>query len=418
MKKMFLILLVLGLVFVAVAGFAMKNAASAPVETSKPADPDAPVVTIVPNETETPAPAEASASEEPAPAEELTASQGRVDMAALYGLHPADAVYATVGDREISWGEYYEWLGTYVLSAENYMDSMAVYGIPMGWDSEYAADVTLADYVIANLGDNFRAYEGIDLFAAQNGIEVSEEDLAAQKAQDMSAMLGPDADEAGWAEVLASNFITESIYEAQSRASIAVNKILAELYGENGEKISAAELQRYIEEKDYLRCNHILFLTMDMDTYEALDEDTILSKKAKAEEIAAELQAIEDREELLARFAELKAELDEDGGKVLNPDGYLFTPGTMVSAFEDTTRELAEFEVSAPVLSEYGYHVIIRLPIDANDTLTDGGTLGAAAASEIMGADLDKVVDALSFELAPGMEKVDLLSFLTETADK
>ena len=38
--------------------------------------------------------------------------------------------------------------------------------------------------------------------------------------------------------------------------------------------------------------------------------------------------------------------------------------------------------------------------------------------NECMGADLDKVVDALSFELAPGMEKVNLLSFLTETSDK
>ena len=412
MKKLFLILLVLGLVFVAVVGFAVKNNAPAPVETPEPTDPDAPVVTIVPNEGETAAPSEDPSSEE------LTASMGRVDMEALYKLHPADAVYATVGDREISWGEYYEWLGTYILSAENYMDSMAAYGVPMGWDSEYADGVTLADYVTANLADNFHAYEGIARFAAQNGIEVTEEELAARRAEDMSAMLGPDADEAGWAEVLAGNFMTESIYLAQSRASLAINKALAEIYGENGEKISAAELQRYIEEKDYLRCNHILFLTMDMNTYESLDEDTILSKKAKAEEIAAELQAIEDRGELLARFAELKQELDEDSGKVLNPDGYLFTPGTMVPVFEDTTRALAEFEVSAPVLSDYGYHVIIRLPIEASDTLTDGGTLGAAAASEIMGADLDKVVDALNFELAPGMEKVNLLSFLTETSDK
>ena len=190
-------------------------------------------------------------------------------------------------------------------------------------------------------------------------------------------------------------------------------------YGiKNGEKLSAAALQHYIEDKEYLRCNHILFLTMDMDSFESLDEETIAAKKSRAEEIAAELQAIENREELLARFAELKAELDEDSGKLYYPEGYLFTPGRMVEAFEETTKALKLYEVSAPVLSEYGYHIIIRLPIDA-DTVTDSGsTIGAAAASEIMAADLDEVVDALDFTLAEGREPVDLRDFLVETADQ
>ncbi len=343
----------------------------------------------------------------------------RVDMEALHDRYPEDMVYATVGTREITWGEYYEWLGSTVLSAEDYMDmTSAYYGTSLGWDSDYAEGLSLADYVVASLSDNFRAYTGIDLFAEARGIRVSEEELAAKKAEDRSATLGPDATDEDWAALLTQNYMTERLYEAQARANLELTKTLDAFYGENGEKISVADLQRYIEDKEYLRCNHILFLTMDMSTRETLDEETVAAKKAQAEEIAAELQAIEGREELLSRFAELKTELDEDSGKLYYPEGYLFTPGTMVAIFEDTTRALHDYEVSDPVLSDYGYHVIIRLPIDASTQTDDGKTIGAAAASELMAADLDEIVDALDFTLAPGAEPVNLLDFLAEPATK
>ncbi len=406
MKKLLWILLALGLVFVAVAGLSQKPA-KAPSPAPAPEDETIYISPVNP---------EAPSTSVPEPPE--AAPLRHVDMEALHALYPEDSVYATIGDRDISWGEYYEWLGTYILSAEQYMDSMAAYGSTSTWESPYAEGVSLSDYVVANLNDNLRAFTGIDDFAAQNAIEISEEEIAAKKAEDKSAMLGPDASEEDWAALLTQNFLTERIYLAQAKANLELNKALETLYGENGEKISAEALQQYIEGKEYLRCNHILFLTMDMDTREPLDEETIAAKKSRAEEIAAELQAIENREELLARFAELKTELDEDSGKLYYPDGYLFTPGQMVQAFEETTKALEAFEVSAPVLSEYGYHVIIRLPIDADTVTDDGRTIGAGAASEIMADALDKVVDALDFTLAEGMEPVDLLRFLTEDADK
>ncbi len=406
MKKLLWILLALGLVFVAAVGLSQK-----PAKTPAPASAaEDETIYVSPVNPEPPTTSVPEAPE--------AAALRHVDMEALHALYPEDSVYARIGEREISWGEYYEWLGTYILSAEQYMDSMASYGMASSWESPYAEGVSLGDYVVANLNDNLRAFTGIDDFAAQNAIEISEEEIAAKKAEDKSAMLGPDASEEDWAALLTQNFLTERIYLAQAKANLELNKALETLYGENGEKISAEALQQYIEGKEYLRCNHILFLTMDMDTREPLDEETIAAKKSRAEEIAAELQAIENREELLARFAELKAELDEDSGKLYYPDGYLFTPGQMVQAFEETTKALEAFEVSAPVLSEYGYHVIIRLPIDADTVTDDGRTIGAGAASEIMADALDKVVDALDFTLAEGMEPVDLLRFLTEDADK
>ena len=405
MKKLLIILLAAGLLFVGVAGCAQKTA---PVPSPAPVDDETIYVSPVNPEPPTTAVPEAQ------PVEPVK----HVDLEALHALYPEDAVYATIGEREITWGEYYEWLGSYILNGENYMESMASYGMSGGWDSPYAEGVTLGDSFVANLSDNLRAFTGIDMFAAQNGISVSDEELEAKKAEDRNAMLGADATDEAWGELLTANFLTENLYRAQARANIQLQKLMEAKYGKNGELLSTAALQHYIEDKEYLRCNHILFLTMDMETHEPLDEETIAAKKSRAEEIAAELQSIENREELLARFAELKAELDEDSGKTHYPDGYIFTPGTMVAAFEEATKALSAFEVSAPVLSEYGYHVIIRLPVDADTTLDDGSTIGASAASEIMAADLDEIVDALDFTLAEGMEKVDLTKFLVEPADK
>ena len=46
-----------------------------------------------------------------------------------------------------------------------------------------------------------------------------------------------------------------------------------------------------------------------------------------------------------------------------NPDGYQFTNGTMVAEFQDGTAALGFNEISAPVQSDYGWHIILRLPL-------------------------------------------------------
>ena len=48
----------------------------------------------------------------------------------------------------------------------------------------------------------------------------------------------------------------------------------------------------------------------------------------------------------------------------------------MVEEFENAVKALADYEVSEPVLSAHGYHVIMRLPLnaDATVTLSDDGT--------------------------------------------
>ena len=50
-----------------------------------------------------------------------------------------------------------------------------------------------------------------------------------------------------------------------------------------------------------------------------------------------------------------------------SPEGYEATYGQMVAAFEEAALALQPGEISGIVESTYGYHIILRLPIQAAD---------------------------------------------------
>ena len=120
--------------------------------------------------------------------------------------------------------------------------------------------------------------------------------------------------------------------------------------------------------------------------------------------------------ELLKRFRELKDQYCEDTGKTAYPDGYTFTPGTMVSVFEDTVNALKDFEVSEPVQSSYGYHIIMRLPLGGDSLLfSPQGTPQTArvsVAQEKITHDLDDYYAAHPPVYAEGLEDLDLTQYI------
>jgi len=73
-----------------------------------------------------------------------------------------------------------------------------------------------------------------------------------------------------------------------------------------------------------------------------------------AEEIYARAQAGEDFDMLIETYG-------EDPGMVGNLDGYVFIEGVMVQEFFETTRSLDIGQISAPVQTTHGYHVILRV---------------------------------------------------------
>lgn len=82
---------------------------------------------------------------------------------------------------------------------------------------------------------------------------------------------------------------------------------------------------------------------------------------AKAESILKQIRAAADP---IATFDQLMHEHSEDGrdaeGKLGAPDGYTTTLGQMVAEFEQGALALQVGEISEPIKSTYGYHIILR----------------------------------------------------------
>ena len=95
--------------------------------------------------------------------------------------------------------------------------------------------------------------------------------------------------------------------------------------------------------------------------FEPLDEATVAEKKALAEDVLAQIRAAADP---AAKFDELMHEHSEDTGLATNPDGYVAYPGQMVPEFEQGAKALKGGEISGLVESLYGYHILMRIPMD------------------------------------------------------
>ena len=183
-----------------------------------------------------------------------------------------------------------------------------------------------------------------------------------------------------------------------------------QLYGENGEKLEEQEVIRWMEDNGILSANHILIATIDLATGEALEEAVVAEKTALALQIAQELQAIEDPEEREARFLELKEQYCEDGGD------YVFGPGVMVQEFYDGAMALEVHQVSGPIQSAYGYHIILRRPLYADDLIFAGPYSESLsgrenAASALYNARLTELIEDAVVEYAPGFEAPVLMDY-------
>ena len=375
MKRFVIVLLVLCLAAGCVIGYIAARsgdkAVVAPVGQETPAETDA----------------EAGAEMTAEPAEEPELRIGRIDYEAIRALHEPDEVVGNVDGRDITWDEYSYWICNIGAQAQDYIDMMAMYGQSLDWTDKLSAESeqTFAEYVMDLVDDSVREMCTVETVAGEVGAELSEEDLAEiaeQEQKDIVEACGEGAGEEEFAAFLEEKHISRDMYDELNRVNFLYRNGFKTLYGEHGADVDDETALGYLKDNGYISAAHILLMTIDSQTREALDDETVAQKLAQAEELAAELRGIEDVETLLARFAELKEQYCEDTGKEKFPGGYLFTPGTMVAEFEDAVNALEEYQVSEPIKTSFGYHIIMRLPLSADmpvDFTDDGSALTARA---------------------------------------
>ena len=376
------------------------------------------------------APAAAAASPEAAavtadatPAPTATPEVHSLDYEAIRALYPADTAAITLEDEVMDWDLYADWLRTNGLQYEEYFRQMAAYyGVAADWTGSIG-DGTGANYakgLLNETNDTLSSFMAIKALAKEKGISLDEEALKSLEPEAMAhQILGENATVEQLAEELENtSHLSVKAFQFYSEALDLYTLLAQELYGAQGEKLSEADIVKALEDQGYISAHHILFMTIDPMTGKNLEQDEVAAKLQQANDLVKELRAIEDHDELLKRFKELKEQYCEDTGKTAYPDGYTFTPGTMVPVFEETVKALKDYEVSDAVQSDYGFHIIMRLPLGGDSLLfSPQGTPQTArvtVAQEKITHDLDDYYAAHPPVYADGLEELDLTQYIVK----
>lgn len=339
-----------------------------------------------------------------------------IDYAAIYATHSPEEIVASIDGHDITWEDYFTWYYINARQLEQYLNSMAMYGMPAGWTDDAGNGVSYADAAEAYTESFIKQYYAIIGLGERNnaGLGQQMEDYLAECLKnDKTSAIGEGATDEDFYNFLAEEYISRNVYKTMNMAAGLSEFLPAELYGENAELVSDEDALNYLSENGYLYyANHILLLNTG-DNGEPLSDEALAENYDKLMAIAEEVRAIEDTAERTARFVEIKAEVDEDTGKVVFPNGYVFGTGAMVPEFEAAADALGEYEVSDPVATTYGYHVLLRMPLDPDaDIDGSGNTARILWANANFASLLDEIYAELVLEYAPGFEPIKLIDFI------
>ena len=278
------------------------------------------------------------------------------------GVAP-DAIVASVAGNGASADLIAYWIGYDVSYLDSYMQYYT--GSSLDWDYTLSDGTNITDYIKSNVYSSVKQHLVLENLAAKYGVTLTEGQESAMADSDQTYIDQYGSEEA-FEEEIAKLGMRRETYDRVARSNYLYQN-LYQLYNTEGSALYASDedLAVYAADQNYITADHILLSTKDLTTGEALTDEQKAEKKALAEEIKQKLDACEgDIDELTALFQELADQYSEDPGRETYPTGYTFTTGSMVQEFEDAAYALSEGEVSEVVESSFGYHILLRLPLD------------------------------------------------------
>lgn len=278
------------------------------------------------------------------------------------GVAP-DAIVASLNGNGASADLVAYWIGYDVSYLDSYMQYYT--GSSLDWDYTLSDGTNITDYIKSNVYSSVKQHLVLENLANKYGVTLTEGQESAMADSDQTYIDQYGSEEA-FEEEIAKLGMRRETYDRVARSNYLYQN-LYQLYNTEGSALYASDedLAVYAADQNYITADHILLSTKDLTTGEALTDEQKAEKKALAEEIKQKLDACEgDIDELTALFQELADQYSEDPGRETYPTGYTFTTGSMVQEFEDAAYALSEGEMSEVVESSFGYHILLRLPLD------------------------------------------------------
>ena len=228
-------------------------------------------------------------------------------------------------------------------------------------------------------------------YASKNNVQLTDKDVTTIKAAvtGMQLQLGEE-----YEKTFAESPFTEFFYYFQTSVlqtlySRIYEDALADRESEMAKK-ALEETLKVFEEDEYVRAKHILIMFPDGEGEDGeMTDEQKAATLAKANEVLDKVNAMAD----ISEFDALIKEYNEDPGMESNPNGYYFTKGQMVAPFEESAYSLGEGETSGLVETNYGYHILLKLPLNDEaiyDSEVYSNSFGTALYDEIM-AGMDNI---------------------------
>lgn len=292
---------------------------------------------------------------------------------------PGDKILMTVDGNPVPAAMYFYWT---LSSTQELLSQLQMFAMYYGAHTEaFNADGTInwayelsEDYSIAVMAETQTRsmaayYATIENMAKELGVTITDEDRAAMEEQMDETLESYRAQLAATdpsAETMAAKELMQLYLDAIGLDAALLERInsVYYLYQHLNELVLTEGSDIYLSD-DY--CNeygyyadHILISTIDTTTREPLSEEEIAQKTALANDIIAQL---ENGNYSIELFNSLADQYSEDPGRQTNPTGYIFSPGDMVTEFENATAALTYGQISGLVESDFGYHIILRKDI-------------------------------------------------------
>ena len=321
-----------------------------------------------------------------------------IDFDAAFKTFKPDTIMINAGDYTVTWEELYFYMHG------NILNIISNVGEIPSWSEILHEDVSFADAVMDFSLENAMMYKAVEYGAKLAGISPGPEDLD-QMQKDFEEAAAEYGGEDKFLEMLreTNGIYTRNMFDYLVRTGFLANLYFRTVYGENGELLSDEEVAEHTKQDGYLRAKHILRLKPEEG------EDTA---RQEIDDILAQLNNYEG-DDFGAFFDELMRENTEDN-LASYPNGYLFQYGDMVPSFYEACVALELGNYSGIVESEYGYHILYRLPIDYDEVpfayfrQNDYTTLRNIAALDMFDSTLYGWLDALNPEFTAEFESIDI----------